>query len=73
MTSPPIVSDHVQPAALLTEAQAAALLNVAPATLTAWRATKRVACPTHCRIGGAIRYRRADIDAFIEKSVQVDE
>lgn len=65
-----IASDQAPPDALLTEVQAAALLNVAPATMTAWRVTKRAARPAHCRIGGAIRYRRSDIDAFIEHSVQ---
>lgn len=73
MPSPPLISDHVSSEALLTEAQAAALLNVAPATMTAWRATKRAARPTHCRIGGAVRYRLTDINAFIEQSVQTDE
>lgn len=70
----PIVSDHAPPDALLTEAQAAALLNIAPATLTAWRAkrAKRAERLEYCRIGGAVRYRRADLDAFIENSVQAD-
>ena len=67
-----IVSDHAPPEALLPEEQAAALLNVAPATMTSWRATKRAARPAHCRIGGAVRYRLADINAFIEQSVQTD-
>lgn len=62
--------DSVPPDALLTESQAAAILNVAPATLTAWRATNRTARPIHCRIGGAVRYRRSDIDAFVQASVQ---
>ncbi|RYF61161.1 MAG: DNA-binding protein [Comamonadaceae bacterium] len=56
--------------ALLTEAQAAGILNIAPATLTAWRATKRARRPIHCKVGGAVRYRRADIDRFIDESVR---
>lgn len=59
-----------RPDALITEAEAAALLAIAPATLKAWRSTNRTAKPVHCRIGGAVRYRRSDIDAFIAASVQ---
>lgn len=67
---PPALASGDQPASedLLTPAQAASRLQIAPTTLAAWRATRRVAQPAHCRIGGAVRYRRADIDAFIEAS-----
>ena len=65
-------NDATSADALLTEAQAAALLSIAPATLTAWRTTKRAAQPAYCRIGGAVRYRRSDLAAFIEHSVQTD-
>ncbi len=68
--APTIVSDHSPPNALLTEVQAAALLSVQPSTLAAWRATKRVSQPKHCRIGGAVRYRLIDIQSYIEASVQ---
>jgi predicted DNA-binding transcriptional regulator AlpA len=64
-----IVSAPLQPDALLTEAEAAARLNIAPATMAAWRATKRTASPAYCRIGGAVRYRTSDIEDFIAKSV----
>lgn len=70
MNEPTDVPGVPPPDALLTESQAAAILNVAAATLTAWRATKRTAQPIHCRIGGAVRYRRSDIDAFVQASVQ---
>lgn len=57
-----------QPSAPLTEmlndAEAAVYLGVSPNTLPAWRCTKRVAIP-FVRIGRAIRYRKADLDAFI--------
>lgn len=69
MDTTPIVSDAALPGALLTEAQAAAVLNIAPATLTSWRSTKRAGRPAHCRIGGAVRYRRCDLEAFIAASV----
>lgn len=69
---PIIPSDPVPPGALLTEVEAAAILNIAPATLTAWRSKGRAARPAHCKLGGAIRYRHADIEAFIESSVQTD-
>jgi predicted DNA-binding transcriptional regulator AlpA len=69
MDSPTTTPGHAPPDSLLTEAQAAAVLNIAPATLVAWRATKRAVRPAHCRIGGAVRYRRSDIEAFIEASI----
>ncbi|MGE0311368.1 MAG: helix-turn-helix domain-containing protein [Lautropia sp.] len=52
------------PLDMLTEGQAAAYLGLSPKTLPAWRCTKRVALP-YVKIGAAIRYRRADLDAFI--------
>jgi predicted DNA-binding transcriptional regulator AlpA len=70
MNEPTIAPDLAPPDVLLTESQAAAILNVAPATLTAWRTTKRAAQPPYCRIGAAVRYRRSDIDAFVQASVQ---
>lgn len=55
------VSTH-QP--LLTTAQAAALLNLHPVSLRTARSKKKLNLP-YVRVGGAIRYRREDIEAFI--------
>jgi predicted DNA-binding transcriptional regulator AlpA len=61
------------PDELLTEAEAAAMLKIAPSTLKAWRATKRTTQPAHCRIGGAVRYQHSAIKAFVEASVHQEE
>ena len=48
---------------LLTEVQAAKVLNLSMRTLQAWR-TKRTG-PSFVRAGRAIRYRRIDLDAWM--------
>jgi len=52
------------PDALLTEAQAADVLNLSIRTLQAWRV--RRAGPIFVRAGRAIRYRRRDIIAWVD-------
>lgn len=54
------MNDH-----LLTETEAAAILTISPATLRRWRWIEKG--PQFVKIGGAVRYRRADLTAFIEK------
>jgi len=50
---------------LLTPQQTAALLGVTPGTLEVWRCTKRYPL-RYIKIGGRfVRYRRQDIDHFI--------
>jgi excisionase family DNA binding protein len=49
---------------LLTEDQAAQLLDVKPSTLQVWRSTKRYAL-SHVKIGRNVRYRRSAIEAFL--------
>ena len=54
---------------LLTEAEAAAILGLKNAkTLSVWRCTKRYAL-TYVKYGRTVRYRRKDLDAFIESGV----
>ena len=54
---------------LLTEAQAAAYLGLKnPKTLAVWRCTKRYSL-TYVKYGRTVRYRRKDLDAFIESGV----
>ncbi|MBE7202345.1 MAG: helix-turn-helix domain-containing protein [Parafilimonas terrae] len=57
-TSPP----DTEP--LLTEAEAAELLSLSVRTLQAWRYDN--SGPRYCRLGRQIRYRRADLLAWIE-------
>lgn len=49
---------------LLTEQQAANYLTLAPGTLSVWRSTGRNNLP-FVKIGGAVRYRLHDLDAWI--------
>lgn len=53
---------------LLTTAQATELLGLAPGTLATWRWRKTVRLP-FIRVGGSVRYRLADIEAFLAKNV----
>lgn len=56
-------------ALLLTPIEAAAILGVVPKTLAVWRSTKRYPLP-YIRIGGRVRYRLGDVEAFIESRRQ---
>jgi predicted DNA-binding transcriptional regulator AlpA len=53
--------------ALLSEADLGALIGVDPRTLTVWRCQKRG--PDVVKLGRAIFYRRADVDAWIALNV----
>ena len=52
------------PPGLLKEREAAALLSVEVPTLRRWRWSGRG--PVFFKIGSCVRYRRADLEAFIE-------
>ena len=49
---------------LLKEQEAADLLRMKVATLRSWRV--RGGGPTFIKVGGSVRYRPADIDAWLE-------
>ena len=50
---------------LLTTNEAAQILGVKPQTLAYWRCVKRYALP-YVKVGKNCRYKRSDIEAFIE-------
>lgn len=50
---------------LLSAEEAAALLGLSPNTLGVWRSTGRYSLP-FLKIGGRVRYRRSDLNAWIE-------
>ena len=54
------------PTPWLTTQQAAEYLSTTRATLADWR-TKRVG-PVYAKIGGIVRYKQADLDAWLEAS-----
>ena len=57
---------------LLSEAEAAELLNVKPATLSVWRCTRRYPL-RYVKVGRYVRYRQSDIDAFLaSRTVDVE-
>jgi DNA-binding transcriptional MerR regulator len=58
------------PDALLTEGQAARLLNLSVRTLQAWRVGGLG--PPFCRLGRAVRYRRRDLLSWIEVNTRAD-
>lgn len=51
---------------LLDERSAAAFLDVSPGTLSVWRSTGRYAIP-FVKIGRNVRYRRADLERWLEE------
>jgi hypothetical protein len=51
--------------ALFDENAAAAYLDLRPGTLAVWRSTKRYALP-YIKCGARVRYRKRDLDAFLE-------
>jgi excisionase family DNA binding protein len=52
----------------LTEAELAALLKVTPRTVKRWRAEGTG--PSWIRVGRGIRYRRRDVDAWLERQAE---
>lgn len=52
------------PVGVLKTADAAAYVNLSPPTLARFRLTGEG--PVFAKLGGAVRYRRADLDAWLE-------
>lgn len=59
----------IAPPRFLSSDQAAEYLGVAPQTLRAWRYLKRYALP-YTRVGRLVRYRVADLDAWLESRTE---
>jgi len=54
---------------LMTTAQAANYLGVAPETLNVWRCVKRYDIP-YIKVGRLVKYRKSALDAFLEQRTQ---
>lgn len=54
---------------LLNRKEAAVYLGIAEQTLAIWHCTKRYNLPC-AKIGRLVRYRKSDLDAFIEGSMK---
>lgn len=56
---------------LLSETQAADLLQVSPGTLSVWRSTGRYALP-FVKIGSRVRYRRGALQDWVDSRVRTN-
>jgi excisionase family DNA binding protein len=54
---------------LLSRKEAARYLSVSPDTLAVWACTKRYDLK-YLKVGRAVRYRRTDLDAFLQQQVK---
>ena len=59
------------PAGLMTPRDAAVYIGVKINTLTVWRMTNRYGLP-FVKLGKVVRYRKADLDEWINKNVSTD-
>lgn len=66
MESIPNAARSVEPAGLLAPKETSLYLGIPVPTLAGWRHYKRG--PTYVKIGGQIRYRKADLDAYIAQN-----
>lgn len=62
--------NSTQTAAVLTIDQAAAYVAIPKATLYTWRTRRSGLGPRAIKVGGCLRYRRADLDAWLEEHVE---
>ncbi len=56
---------HTNQSKLMTNEEAAEYLGVASNSLAVWRTTKRYTIP-YVKVGRLVKYRIADLDAFLE-------
>ncbi len=69
-TETPTLSEIVQRnRELLDEKAAAEFLDCAPGSLSVWRSTGRYSIP-FLKIGSKVRYRRSDLEAWLESRVR---
>lgn len=59
--------EALPPSTLLTQKQAAEVLNTPAATLCLWRHRKNVALP-YVKLGANVRYRASDLLKFLKNS-----
>lgn len=60
-----MLPNHIPNATLLTRKEAAQYLGVSSSTLANWASKKTFELP-YFRVGKAVRYRKSDLDAFIQ-------
>lgn len=62
--------DDTRTGTVLTIDQAAAYVAIPKATLYTWRTRRAGFGPRAIKVGGCLRYRRADLDAWLEEHVE---
>jgi predicted DNA-binding transcriptional regulator AlpA len=64
-------SESVHASAILDVGEAAAYIGLSKATLYTWRTRRPGFGPRAVKAGGALRYRRSDLDAWIDAHVEM--
>lgn len=64
-TESPLITREYRPNDLLSRREAAAYLGISAETLAVWQSTRRYNLPC-VKVGRLARYRKADLDAFIQ-------
>lgn len=59
------MTNPTNPDALLTTAEVARIARISPATLAGWRVQKRG--PAFTKVGGLVRYRRSDLQSWLDR------
>jgi excisionase family DNA binding protein len=54
---------------LLTTREVAEMLGFSPATITHWRARPPKKALPYLKLGGRVRYRRADVEAYLAEAL----
>ena len=62
---------NISPAGLMTPRDAAVYIGVKINTLAVWRMTNKYGLP-FVKLGKVVRYRKADLDEWINKNVSTD-
>jgi excisionase family DNA binding protein len=62
------IATLIAPQGLLTPDQAADYLSISKSTLAVWRSTNRKRL-AYVKVGGGVRYRKQDLDAFIASNL----
>lgn len=64
------MTEKINPDPLLTRKEAARYLDMSPNTLAVWACTKRYNL-NPIKIGRSVRYRRSELDRFLDQSLLV--
>lgn len=63
-----MLPNEIKSEIIFSREEAAAYLKISPSTLANWACTKKFVIP-YFRVGRSVRYRKCDLDAFIQKGL----